>query len=300
MNKLESMKVFVETASCESFVEASRRLEMSPPAVTRAVAALEQSLAVRLFNRTTRQVRLTEVGRRFFEDARQIIELLEEAESAASGSYSQPKGVLTVTAPVLFGQKHIVPILTDYLKHFPEVDIRAMFYDRVSDMLDEGLDVAIRIGHLKDSNMYAVPVGNVRRILCASPRYFEENEKPRCPEDLLDHQIILASGVEASAHWNFESPNGKYSVRVRPRLHCNQNGAAIEAAKSGAGITRLMSYQVGEELEQGKLVRVLSGYEAEPLPINIVYLEGRMANAKTRSFVDFAAECLRKNPFIRS
>nr|WP_243749538.1 LysR family transcriptional regulator [Pseudoteredinibacter isoporae] len=295
---MEYLKIFVEAASRGSFAEASRHLDISPPVVTRAVAALEQSLGVRLFNRTTRQVRLTEAGSRFYEDSKRILDLLEEAESAASGGYSQPKGVLTVTAPVLFGQKHIVPILSDYLTCFPEVDIRAMFYDRVSNMLDEGLDVAIRIGHLKDSSLYAVPVGNVRRIVCGSPDYFELQGMPKSPADLLKHQIIMASGVEASTHWNFESPKGKESVKVSPRMYCNQNGAAIEGAKCGVGITRLMSYQVGEELEQGSLLRVLEDYEAEPLPINIVYLEGREANAKIRSFIDFAAECLRKNPFI--
>ncbi|GAA6152173.1 LysR family transcriptional regulator [Pseudoteredinibacter isoporae] len=299
MNKLERMKVFVEAAGCESFVEASRRLNLSAPAVTRAVAALEQSLGGRLFNRTTRQVRLTEVGRRFYEDSRRILDQLEEAESAASGSYSSPKGALTITAPVLFGQKYVVPVLADYLSCFPEVSIRAMFYDRVSNMLDEGLDVAIRIGHLEDSAMYAVHVGNVRRVVCGSPEYFAEKGVPKCPAELSDHQIIMASGVEASTRWSFESPEGKESVNVLPRLYCNQNGAAIEAAKNGAGITRLMSYQVGKELEEGALHRILSEYETEPLPINIVYLERRTANAKIRSFVDFAAERLRKNPFIR-
>lgn len=298
MDKLETMRVFVEVAEYQSFVAASRKLDLSPPAVTRSIAQLEHNLGVRLFNRTTRHVRLTDSGARFFDDAKRILEDLEQAEAAASGSYANPKGVLSVTAPVLFGQKYIASILTEYLQQNPEVEVRAMFYDRVGNILDEGLDVAIRIGHLKDSSLFATQVGSIQRIVCGSPEYFDKHGTPESPGDLTNHEIILASTVESSTTWRFESSSGKMAVKVSPRLHCSQNGAAIEAAKQGFGITRLMSYQVGEEFQTGSLIRILRDYEADPLPVSIIHLEGRQANAKIRSFIDLAVERLRANPFI--
>ncbi len=298
MDKLEAMRVFIEVAECQSFVAASRKLDLSAPAVTRSISQLEKTLAVRLFNRTTRHVRLTDSGARFFEDAKRILEDVEQALATASGSYAEPKGVLSVTAPVLFGQIHVAPILTEYLQQNPSVSVRAVFYDRISNILDEGLDVAIRIGHLKDSSIYATPVGSVQRLVCASPSYLQKHGIPSHPSELKDHEIIQASTVEPSSSWQFESSTGKESVKLSPRLHCSQNGAAITAAKQGFGITRLMSYQVGEELKNGSLTRILQNYENKPLPVNIVHLEGRQANAKIRAFIDLATERLRANPYI--
>jgi DNA-binding transcriptional LysR family regulator len=298
MDKLEAMRVFVEVAECRSFVTASRQLGLSAPAVTRSIAQLERALGVRLFNRTTRHVRLTDSGARFYEDAKRILEEVEQAVATASGSYAEPKGVLSVTAPVLFGQKHIMPIVTEYLQNNPSVTVRALFYDRVSNILDEGLDVAIRIGHLKDSSIYATQVGSVQRVVCASPAYLKKHGMPRHPSDLAVHEIIHASTVEPSTTWRFESKGGTETVKVSPRLHCSQNGAAISAARQGLGITRLMSYQVGEEFKNGTLERILRDYESQPLPVNIIHLEGRQANAKIRSFIDLAVARLRANPYI--
>lgn len=292
------MRVFTEVAQCQSFVAASRKLGLSAPAVTRSVAQLEQALAVRLLNRTTRHVRLTDAGASFFEDAKRILEDVEQAEAMASGSYVEPKGVLSVTAPVLFGQLHIAPILTQYLEQNPAVTVRAMFSDRISNILDEGMDVAVRIGHLKDSSVYAVPVGSVQRVVCASPQYLEQHGTPDHPAELAAHEIIQASSVEPLSTWHFDAPSHKHSVKLSPRLFCSHNGAAITAAKQGFGITRLMSYQVGEELKSGALVRLLCDYESHPLPVSVVHLEGRHANAKIRSFIDLAVERLRANPYI--
>lgn len=298
MNKLEAMRVFVEVAQCQSFAAASRRLELSAPAVTRSVAQLEHALGVRLFNRSTRHVRLTDAGARYLEDTRRILEDVEQAEAMVSGSYAEPRGILSVTAPVLFGQKHIVPIITEYLQQNPSVTVRALFYDRVSNILDEGLDVAIRIGHLSDSGIYATPVGNVQRVVCASPGYLKKFGEPGHPSELVDHAIINASTVEPSMTWRFESQGGGETVKISPCLHCSQNGAAIAAARQGLGITRLMSYQVGEEFADGSLKRILRSYETQPLPVSILHLEGRQANAKIRSFIDLAVARLRANPFI--
>ncbi|WP_461517088.1 LysR family transcriptional regulator [Porticoccus sp.] len=298
MDKFEAMRVFVEVADANSFSGASRKLGLSAPAVTRAIGRLERTLGVRLFNRTTRYVRLTDSGARFFDDARRILEDVEQAEAMAAGSYAQPKGVLSVTAPVLFGQMHIAPILTDYLQNNPAVTVRALFFDRISNLLEEGFDIAIRIGPLKDSSLYATCVGHVQRIVCASPEYLKAQGTPQHPADLADHSIILASTVEPTTSWKFETPLGKNSVRVAPRLYCSQNGTAISAALQGFGITRLMSYQVGEELQRGSLKRILLDFEMAPLPVNIVYFGGRKANAKIRSFIDLAVERLRANPYI--
>lgn len=298
MDKLEAMRVFVEVAQVRSFVAASRKLDLSAPAVTRSIAQLEQSLGVRLFNRTTRHVRLTDAGTLFFEDARCILESVEAAEAAVSGSYAEPRGVLSITAPVLFGQLHIVPILTEYLQLYPAVSVRAQFYDRIGNILDEGLDVAIRIGHLRDSSLYATRVGCVQRVVCASPDYLKKHGTPRQPSMLARHEIILASTVEPSTTWRFASKQGKETVTVTPRLQCSQNGAALEAARQGLGITRLMSYQVGEEIRKGKLKRILKNFEPDTLPVSIVHLEGRQANAKIRAFIELAVQRLRENPSI--
>ncbi|HBS42027.1 MAG TPA: LysR family transcriptional regulator [Oceanospirillales bacterium] len=298
MDKLEAMRVFTAVADCQSFVSASRELDLSAPAVTRSIAQLEQSLGVKLFNRTTRQVRLTDVGMRYYEDARRILEDVEQAEATASGSYAEPKGVLSLTAPVLFGQKYIVPVVAEYLQQNPAVSVDAMFYDRVSNILDEGLDVAIRIGHLKDSSFYATEVGSIQRVVCASPEYLKKHGTPQQPSDLTGHEIIHALTVEPSTTWRFEStPQGKESVRLSPRLRYNQNSAAIAAACMGMGITRVMSYQVAEELNQGSLTRILQDFESAPLPVHIVYMEGRQTNAKIRAFVDLAVKRLRENPY---
>jgi DNA-binding transcriptional LysR family regulator len=298
MDKLGTIRVFVEAAVHQSFVAASRNLDMSAPVVTRAIAQLEASLGVKLFNRTTRHVRLTDAGERFLSDMKHLLEDLEQAEAAASGSYLNPKGTLSITAPVLFGQKYIIPIVTEYLEQNPAVSVKAVFYDRIGNMLEEGLEVAIRIGYLQDTSFYATHVGNVRRVVCGSPDYFAKYGIPERPDDLVNHKIIIASTVETSTSWKFMSSGGKEIVKVSPHLDCNQNGAAINAAILGCGVTRLMSYQVGEDIKSGKLQKVLVEYETEPLPINIIHLEGRRTTAKIRSFIDLCIERLRANPFI--
>lgn len=298
MDKLEAMRVFVEVTQANSFVAASRKLGISAPAVTRSIAQLEKALGARLFNRTTRHVRLTDSGIRFYQDAKRILEDVDQSIAAVSGSYSEPKGVLSITAPVLFGQLHVTSVISEYLQQNTSVSVRAAFYDRVSNLLDEGLDIAIRIGQLKDSSIYAIPVGSVHRVLCASPQYIEKHGSPKHPDELVNHEIIQASTVEPSTTWQFESATGKASIKVTPRLQCSQNGAAIQAAKQGFGITRLMSYQVGEELKNGSLTRLLANYQPAPLPVSIVHLEGRQAHAKIRSFIDLAVARLRANPFI--
>ena len=298
MDKLEGMKVFVEVAKHKSFIGASKHLNLSAPAVTRFIANLETSLGVKLFNRTTRHVRLTESGEHFLTDTKRILEDIAEAESAVTGIYSKPRGILTITAPVLFGEKHVLPIITEYLELNQEVTIKTFFSDRVTSLVEEELDIAIRIGHLKDSNLYATHVGNVRRIVCSSPSYLKKYGEPRCPNDLTDHSIVFPTTFESSPIWHFIKNDKKEAVKLKPRLHCNQTNSALQTTIQGFGITRLMSYQVGEELEKGTLQSILTSYEEDPLPVNIIRIEGRRSNAKIRSFLDLATKRLKSNPLI--
>jgi DNA-binding transcriptional LysR family regulator len=294
------MKVFVEVAKHKSFIEASKQLNLSAPAVTRFIANLETSLGVKLFNRTTRHVRLTESGEHFLADSKRILDDIVEAEAAATGIYSKPKGILTITAPVLFGEKYVLPIISEYLELNQEVTVKTLFSDRVTSLIEEELDIAIRIGHLKDSNLYATHVGNVHRIVCGSPNYFKKYGKPISPSDLNDHDIVFPTTFETSLIWHFINNGKKEAVKLSPRLHCNQTNSALQAAIQGVGITRLMSYQIGEELEKGTLERVLTNYEEKPLPVNIIRVEGRRSNAKIRSFLDVAISRLKSNPFIHT
>jgi len=300
VDKFQTMQVFVEVAKQGSFVAASHQLGISAPATTKAIATLEGRLGVKLFNRTTRHVRLTESGMRFLQDAQQILEQLAEAEGAVRGVYAQPSGTLTITAPVLFGSLHIMPIVVEYLALYPEVNVRTLFYDRVTNLLEEEIDVAIRIGQLKDSNLYATQVGSVKRIVCGSPDYFKINGTPETPQALTEHKIIFPTTYEVTRSWQFNDNGNSLSVKLSPHLVCNHNAAALNACVMGAGITRLMSYQAGEALAQGTLKRILTHYEEDDLPVSVMHVEGRKANAKIRTFIDLVVERLRANKMIQA
>ncbi len=291
------MKVFLKVAEGGGFAEAARQLDMSPPAVTRAVASLEEAIGARLFIRTTRAVKLTDAGSRYFQDCRRILADIEEAEAAAAGSFVTPSGTLTVTASVMFGRMYVLPVLMDYLQRNPAVTGRALFFDRVTNLVEEGIDVAIRIGHLPDSSLRATPVGSVRRVVCGAPAYFEKHGVPHHPSDLARHAIVATTAAWTSLEWRFGSDSA-LAVPVRPRLFCNTNEAAIDAAAGGWGLTRLLSYQVAPLLVQGRLQAVLSDFEEPPMPVHVVHSEGRHAAAKVRSFVDFAIASLRANTLI--
>ncbi|MDP5253305.1 MULTISPECIES: LysR substrate-binding domain-containing protein [unclassified Vibrio] len=298
MDKLHTIQVFIEVANLRGFSAAAEKLGLSAPVVTRSIAELEGRLGAKLFNRTTRHVRLTQAGVRFLQDAKRVVDDLAEAEAAVKGIYTKPSGTLSVTAPVVFGEKHVMPIVTEYLDRYPDVSVKAMFYDRVTSLVEDDLDVAIRIGHLEDSSLYAVNVGEVRQITCGSPRYFEQHGTPTTPEDLVHHKLIHPVTTGNVNQWPFYHQGKKLLVKFEPRLRCNQIGSALNAAILGQGITRLLSYQVVEEIDAGRLQPILVDFEAPPIPINVVHLEGRRVNAKTRLFIDLACERLRENRFI--
>jgi len=298
MDRLYLMTVYVAVAEEESFAGAARRLGMSPPAVTRAIAALEDRLGVKLLNRTTRHVRATEAGERYLDDARRVIAAADEADEAAVGINAQPRGHMTVTAPVLFGRMYVMPGIVDYLQQHPDTSVSALFLDRVVNMLEEGVDVGIRIGELSDSSYRALRVGHVRRVLCAAPSYLQRRGIPQVPQDLKQHDVIVASSLSQNIEWRFVDQGEPSSVRIKPRLTVSSNDGAIEAATLGLGVTRLMSYQVAPMLAAGTLKVVLSAFESPRVPIHIIHREGRHASAKMRAFIDLMAEHLRAEPSL--
>ncbi|WP_407520754.1 LysR family transcriptional regulator [Methylobacterium oryzisoli] len=295
MDRWQAMRIVVKVAETASFAETARHLHMSPPAVTRAVAGLEAAIGARLFVRTTRSVKLTEAGRRYVEDCRRILADIVEAEAAAAGSYATPSGTLAITASVLFGQMHVLPIVTDYLDAYPTMAARTLFVDRQVNILEEGIDVAVRIGHLPDSGFAAARVGSVRRVICGSPGYFERHGVPTTPTDLKDHRIAISTGAFASPEWRFA---GDQRVTIHPTLQSNTNEACISAALAGWGLTRVLHYQIGSALRDGRLQIVLADHEPPPLPIHVLSPEGRQAPAKVRSFVDMAVARLRANRLL--
>jgi DNA-binding transcriptional LysR family regulator len=295
VDRWQAMRIFVKVAETESFAESARQLHMSPPAITRAVASLEDVIGARLFVRTTRSVKLTEPGSRYLDDCRRILSDIVEAEAAAAGSYGKPSGTLAVTASMLFGQMYVLPIIHEYLSSYPAVSGRILFVDRPVNIIDEGIDVAVRIGHLPDSGFSATKVGSVRRVVCGAPSYFKEYGVPSTPADLKDHRIVASTGAWASPEWRFADDQ---RVTVQTWLQSNTNEAAITTAVAGFGITRVLHYQIAPALLEERLQIVLADHEEAPLPIHILHPEGRQAPAKVRAFVDLAAKRLRDNRFL--
>jgi len=302
MPQFEQLRVFIAVAEAGGFAPAARRLRLSPPAVTRSIAALEEHLAARLLHRTTRLVRLTEVGERFLQDARRILAELEDAEATARGAHRDPQGELALTAPVMFGRLHAAPLLIEFLARYPQVTARILFVDRVVHLMDEGFDVALRIAPLPDSSFTAVRVGSVRRVVVASPDYLARHAEPRTPADLPAHRAIgLAETGGGPARWTFAGPGptpARETEQPRVALMVNAIDVAIEAALAGYGLARVLSYQVRDHVAGERLVRVLRDFEPPPVPVQLVYPEGRKAAAKVRAFVDFAAARLRGHPAL--
>lgn len=289
------MRIFAKVAETESFAEAARQLYMSPPAVTRAVAALEDLVGARLLVRTTRSVRLTEVGARYIADCRRILADIAEAEAAAAGTYASPAGTLSVTASAMFGQMHVLPVMTEYLDAYPRMSGRTLFVDRPVNIIEEGIDVAIRIGHLPDSGLTAIRVGSVHRVICGSPAYFEKHGVPATPGDLKEHRIAVSTSAWASPEWRFAADQ---RIKIDPVLQCNTVEAVIATAKAGWGLARILHYQIGPSLVAGDLQIVLTDFEEPPLPVHVLHPEGRHAPAKVRAFVDLAVARLRENRLL--
>jgi DNA-binding transcriptional LysR family regulator len=260
--------------------------------VSRKVSELEAQLKTRLLNRTSRKVTLTEAGELYVAASRRILDEVHEAERAASGEYSAPKGDLVITAPVVFGRLHVLPVVTDFLKAHPEIDIRLLLSDRLAALLEERIDVAVRIGELPDSSLIAARVGSIRHVVCASPAYFAARGRPARPADLATHDCITFEGLASPGSWNIGKKDK--SVVVHSRLVVNTAEAAIDAAIAGLGITRVLSYQVANAVAAGTLATVLQEFEPSPWPVSLVFGGQRPLPQKLRAFLSFATPRLKE------
>ena len=296
MDRLQTMAVFVGVAEEAGFAPAARRLNMSPPSVTRAVSELEARLGARLLHRTTRSVRLTEAGERYLADCRRILAEVEEADRHAAGLHAAPRGLVTLTASVLFGRIVLAPVVLDLLDRYPELSVSTLFVDRVVHLVEEGIDVAVRIAELPDSSLTAVRVGSVRRVLCASPDYLTARGRPGSPADLAGHDIVNFVNMTPGGEWTFGDGGRARSIRPRARLHLNTADAAIAAAMAGRGITRVLSYMIAPHLAQGTLEIVLAEHEPPPVPIHVIHKEPGQTSARIRAVVDHLVESLRAAP----
>ena len=293
MNRLESMSVFIAVVEAGSLSAAARQLGMPLATVSRKVAELEAHLKSRLLHRTTRQLSLTDVGASYLAACRRILEEIGEAERAATGEYAVPKGELTVTAPIVFGRLHIVPVVAEFLAQYPEISVNLMLTDRVVHLMEEQCDVAVRIGDLPDSSLKAVQVGTVRRVVCASPHYLQIHGEPTTPQALTDHSCITFEVLSSVGAWVFGAGKAQQTVPVHSRLSVNTAEAAITAATLDVGVIRVLSYQVADAVQKGDLQVVLQPYESAALPISLVHKGQAPLPLKVRAFLDFVSPRLR-------
>lgn len=297
MDMLKAMKSFAAVSELNGFATAARTLGLSPPAITRDIAALERRLGCKLFQRTTRQIRLTEAGVRFLADTRKILAEIDDAESSLMGAQADLCGKISVTAPATFGRLQVGPRIVDFSRQNPGIVFTALFVDRVVDLIDEGIDVAVRIAQLPDSKAKAIRVGSVRPIVCASPKYLSENGEPKKPSDLTRlHALDL---VESQLPWSFVVDGRQRSIKPPIRLAANSVDLAIQAAEGGCGVVRLLSYQAEEALKTGRLKRILKAFEPKRIPVHVIHFEGRAAARRIRSFVDYLVSELRAEPILR-
>jgi DNA-binding transcriptional LysR family regulator len=295
MDRIDAMKVFVAALDEGSLAGASRKLGRSPAAASRAVAFLEKHLGVPLLHRTTRSIKLSEAGESYAAACRRMLTDLEEADMLATGEGSAPRGTVNLTAPVTSGEQVLRPLLDDFLDAYPTVSARLNLIDRPVNLIDEGIDVALRIAHLPDSWMVAVRLGEVRRIVVAAPSYLAKHPRIDEPGDLAKHRIIAMNNSGVGS-WSFPPANGSAiprTVQFTPRLLVNSVRAAVASAVEGRGVTRPLSYQVAEHVRNGRLQVLLRSDEYSPLPVHIVTPEGRLSVPKVRAFVDFAVPRLR-------
>jgi DNA-binding transcriptional LysR family regulator len=293
MDRLNAMSIVVAVQELGSLSAAARQLRMPLPTVSRKVSDLEAHLNARLFNRSTRRLTLTDAGEAYIAACKRILEDVRETEHIAGGEFSKPKGELVISAPVVFGRLHVLPVVTAFFKAFPEVAVRLVLSDRLLGLLEDHIDLALRIGPLADSALIATRCGTTRRVVCGSPDYFSRHGTPKHPNDLASHDAIIFESVTASNVWVFATDRSEVAVSMRPKLIVNNSEAAIDAAIAGAGVTRVLSYQIERAVKAGTLVAILKRFEPDPLPISMVYMNQRRLPLKVRAFLDFAAPCLR-------
>lgn len=291
-DRLDAMYAFIAVCDEQGFASAARRLQLSPSVVTRLVANLEQRLGVRLLQRTTRTVRITEAGARYLERVRRIVNDVEEAELSAQDERAKPRGLLTVAAPLLFGRMHVAPLVSTLLETHPQLNAELRLSDRLAGLVEEGVDVAIRIGNLADSGLIARRLGQTRRVLVASPAYIEgKGGPPRQPSDLAEYDLIAFEAMTAGRQWSFRGTKGDaISVNVDPRFLTNSGDAAIGHALADGGITAAYCYQVDAAIRAGSLVQVLDSFSPSPVPIQALFPTSRLLSSKVRAFLDLAEQ----------
>jgi DNA-binding transcriptional LysR family regulator len=296
MDRLDAMSVLLAVVEHGSLSAASRHLRSPLATVSRKISELEAHLDAQLMTRSNRKIALTEAGRSYVEAAREILERVEEAERAATGEYSAPKGDLTMTAPIVFGRLHVLPVVLEFLKAYPDINIRLILGDRVFNMVEDQIDVALRIGNLPDSNLIASRLGSIRRIVYASPDYLARRGEPRHPRDLIMHDCVTFEGLATAQSWMFADGRKTLSAPIRSRLAVNTAEAAVDAAVAGLGITRVISYQAASAVTEGRLVPLLEPFEQPAPPVNLVHVPQGQIPLKLRAFLDFATPRLRMVP----
>jgi DNA-binding transcriptional LysR family regulator len=294
MDKLYAMKTFVKIADQGSLTGAAKVLEISIPTVVRTLAALEKMLGTRLFNRTTRHIVLTEEGRQYLNGCRRVLADIDEMEMLLTAEQLEPSGNLSVTAPLLFGQRYVTPVVAQFAKRFPQVGVELLLLDRTVNLIEEGIDVAVRIGHLGDSILVGIPVGHVRRVFCASPAYLEQAGTPTHPNELTNYDCLRVSALPSSNTWNFFEKDRLLPIQVKGSFVCNQVAASMDACEHGLGLGTFMSYQVQDLIDKETLRYVLEKYEPPPIPVHIVYPHNKFLSARVRMLVNVMTEKLRQ------
>jgi DNA-binding transcriptional LysR family regulator len=298
MDKLNAMATFVTIVDSGSLTQAAEALDTSLPTVVRVLAGLEEFLGTRLLNRTTRKIALTDEGRAYLQRCRQILDDIKSAEQNVLDQQSTPAGKLLVSAPLLFGQLHVAPEVIAFLKVYDQVDVDLWVMDRVINLIEEGVDVAIRIGHLSDSSLIAVPVGEIRQVVCASPEFIARHGRPETPQELANHPCVHVTGMPFGDRWPFIIKNKSMHVEVTTTFTCNQAAAVVEACQQGLGFGVFLSYQVQDGLNTGRLVTVLEDYETRPMPVSIIFPHARLLSPRVRVFVDWMKQRLQKRLMI--
>ena len=294
MNTFDAMSVLLVVAEAGSLSAAARKLGTPLTTVSRKIGDLERHLGVKLFVRTGRRLVLSEAGSDYVAACRRILEEVGEAERAVAGEYSAPRGALVLAAPIVFGRLHVLPIVTAFLKAFPEIDVQLSLSDRTVNLVEEHVDAALRIGMLTDNSMVALKVGEIRRVVCATPAYLAAHGRPKVPADLAGHDCITFEGLQSPASWLFPGKKGRQAVSIHSRLAVNTAEAAMDAAIAGVGVTRVLFYQAAAALKAKKVELLLEAFEPDPLPVHLVHMAGRQVPLKLRAFLDFAAPRLRK------
>jgi len=293
MDRLESMSIVLAVAEAGSLSAAARRLNTPPATASRKITELEEHLRAKLFDRSARRLTLTDSGLSYVAALKRILADLSEADRAAAGEYATPTGELIVTAPTELGRLHIIPILAEFLRAYPDIDVRLLLVERIVSLPEDHVDLALRVGVLPDSRLIALRVGTIRRVVCASPAYLEARGTPKAPEDLAGHDFIVYEGFLGPDVWKFVRDGTDLAVMVQPRLVVSNVHVGCDAARAGIGLTRALSYQVKASLEEGTLTTVLDEFQPEALPVNFVYAAGRFMPIKLCAFLDFAAPRLK-------